>query len=158
MDLAHLHLMLNHVPFLGALFAAIVIGWGLLRKNDTLQRFGMVTLVVSALIAIPTYYTGEPAEERIENSPGVEKAYIHEHEEAAEFGIVVISVAGIIGLAALLLASRAPSRLNLLSIICLLAALFAFATVARVANLGGQIRHPELRSGAPLATPAADND
>jgi len=158
MDLAHLHLLLNHVPFLGALFAAIVLAWGLLRKNDSFKRFGMATLVISALIAIPTYYTGEPAEERIEKSPGVEKAYISAHEEAAEFGVVVICVAGIIGLAALLLARRAPSRLNLLSIISLLAALIAFATVARVANMGGQIRHPELRTGAPLAAPAADND
>src|SRR6185436_11780477 len=39
---AHLHLMLNHIPLFGALFAALLIGWGLLRKSEDVLRLGLV--------------------------------------------------------------------------------------------------------------------
>lgn len=155
MDLAHVHLMLNHVPLIGTFTAACVIAWALLRKSDTFKRFGMVVLVISALVTLPTYFTGEPAEERVEHFPGVERAVIHEHEEAGEAGIIVMSIAGTIALAALILTNKRPTTLHRWSIVILLISLFSFSVMSRVAYLGGQVMHPELRG---VASPAAPGD
>lgn len=157
MELAHVHLMLNHVPLLGTFFAACLLLWALVRKNDALKHLGAVILVISALVTIPVYFTGEPAEEKVEHLPGVERSIIHEHEEAGEAGIIVMSVIGAIALVSMVLVRRTPATLTRWSVILLVASLFSFSVMARVAYLGGQVMHPELRSG-PSQQPILDHE
>ena len=83
MNPAHLHLMLNHIPVLGMAFGLALVSLALLRKSEELKRISLGFLIVIALLAIPAYLTGEPAEELVENLPGVSKSSIEQHEEAA---------------------------------------------------------------------------
>lgn len=50
MNAAHLHLALNHLPVIGSLFSALLLGWALLRSAYELKRaaLGAVVLVAFA--------------------------------------------------------------------------------------------------------------
>ena len=49
MNQAHWHLIINHVPVLGSLFAAVLLGAGMLGKNTTLVRAGLVAVLFMRL-------------------------------------------------------------------------------------------------------------
>ena len=74
MNPAHWHLTLNHIPVLGMAFGLPLVSLALLRKSEELKRISLGFLIVIALLAIPVYLTGEPAEELVENLPGVSKS------------------------------------------------------------------------------------
>ena len=143
MNAAHLHLLLNHAPIFGVLFALVLLGLGRLRASEELSRLGLLSLVVSALAALGAMLTGEPAEEAVEHLAGVTERAIHVHEEAAELAAVATYVGGAIALAALMFFRRRGLGPRLATL-ALVVALAAFGLMARTANLGGQIRHPEI--------------
>ena len=67
MDASHIHLLLNHFPILGTLIASGILLWGIYQKNHAIKMLAAALLVAMALIAIPVYLTGEPAEETFEH-------------------------------------------------------------------------------------------
>jgi len=147
MNPAHLHLVVNHVPVFGAIFAALLIGWGLLRKSEEVLRLG---LIVAVLIGIATWgvqLTGEPAEHALSGTQGFQRRLAHAHEEAAQLSTIVIGVSAVLALVTLLLMRRRRGAARGLAIVTLLAALAGFGLVSRAALLGGEISHPEARPG-----------
>jgi hypothetical protein len=163
MDLSplHLHLMLNHLPVLGPVFVAVVLGWGFARRSRASVRFGLWLTVLLALATIPVELTGEPAEEQLRRfDPRVERRVIHEHEESGERGFYAILATGAVAALALW-ATRRPrgahgaeprGPLPLVVLGCLLV---SFALFAYAALLGGRIRHTELRAPSTVVPPAA---
>ncbi|RSK47133.1 hypothetical protein [Hymenobacter rigui] len=141
MNEAHLHLLLNHTPILGSLFGLLLLAAGLFKVNQTLTQTGLVTLLVAALLCLPTQLTGEGAEEVVERIPGITHQLIHAHEEAAELGFWAIELTGVVALLGLLVKSRART----FTLLALLGAVLSFGLLARAGNLGGQIRHSEIR-------------
>lgn len=155
MNSAHLHLMLNHFPVVGLVFALALLGWGALRKNPSLAKAGFVALVVAALLAIPTFLTGEPAEKIAEPLPGVSHSIIEEHEDIAKAAFIVTLVAGGAALVGLWL-SRGKAVASWCASSVLLVALVAAGLMAWAANLGGKVRHTEIRGSAPVASAHED--
>jgi uncharacterized membrane protein len=101
--------------------------------------------IIIALLSIPAYLTGEPAEELVENLPGVDKASIEQHEEAAQVAFVGVLILGAATLVGLIFFGLGKSVPNSLSVIVLVLSLIVFVLMARTANLGGSIRHTEIR-------------
>ena len=156
MNLPHLHLMLNHVPVLGTLFGLVLLAWGLWRQNLSLQRAALVTFVAAALIAIPVFFTGEPAEDAVERLAGVADNAIDAHEDAALVSLIAIELLGALGLAGLLLArSRYSPRMVIRG--ALAVAIVTAGLMAWTANLGGRIRHTELQAAGTKA-PAREHE
>jgi uncharacterized membrane protein len=145
MDAAHLHLALNHAPLFGVLFAILGLAWAFARQNDGVARASLALLVLAGLLVVPTYLTGEEAEEVIEERVGASEVAIEAHEDAALGGAIAV---GVVGLAALIVLvgfrSRNVPRAATATVLVL--ALAAAAWIGYVANLGGQISHPEIRS------------
>lgn len=156
MNTAHLHLMLNHLPVLGTGFGLLLLVAGLLRKSEDLKRASLATFVLSALLAVPVFLTGEPASDVVERLPGVSEALIEAHEVAAKLSLVIIEVAGMGALAALLILRWKPkyARWSLPGVLAL--SLLAGGSLLHTANLGGQIRHSEIRGTAALAAGSAN--
>jgi uncharacterized membrane protein len=151
MNWAHVHLLLNHVPVIGVAFGFFLLLLGVVRKSDELKRASLVVFVVVGALAVPTYLTGEPAEKIVRDLPGVSRALIEQHEDAAMFALISAGVLGLFSLG-ILLYFRAPKALPAWSTVAVLAISFWTCTVmARTAYLGGQIRHSEIRSGSPRA-------
>jgi len=146
MDLAHVHLMLNHVPVLGVMFGLAVGAIGFVLRSKPVIRVGLGMLVASAVVAVPVYLTGDTAEELVEGLPGVSEAVAHQHESAASVSIVLIAISGLLALVTLLFVrTRTISLASYLTFCTLLVTLFAAGSLAWTANLGGQIRHTEIR-------------
>lgn len=142
---AHLHLMLNHIPLFGALFASLLIGWGLLRKSEDVLRLGLALAFVVGIATWGVMLTGEPAEEIVERMADVSRRTIHAHEEASEWATYVLAAAGVVSLLALWMVRKRRQAGRGLSILALVISLVGLAAVSRAALLGGEIRHPEAR-------------
>ncbi len=145
MNGAHLHLMINHVPIIGLALCLALLLAGQWRKNPELLRAGLVALVIVALISIPVYLSGEPAEEIIEELPGMSDDLIHAHEDAAIWAFIGLEVLGALALLGLM-AFRAPKQLPAWFVPTIFAlALLTTVWVGWVSALGGRIVHPESR-------------
>ncbi len=151
---AHLHLILNHAPLIGFGFGVLLLVISHLWKSKDLLRGAQIVLFVSALLTIPVYLSGEPAEEIVEQMPGMNDAIIHEHEDAALWGMISVQLTGLLALAGLIFSRGNRVPLKPLAIANLVVALWAIAVLVRVNNLGGQIHHPEIRSGFVAQTEA----
>ena len=143
MNEAHLHLILTHLPVLGVPFGIALLVASLRRLDPTLQRAGLIVLLLAGVGAGLAYLTGEPAEEALESLAIRPGETIEAHEEAALFGLLAT---GALALAALLgwwRARRSPLGRSTLTAL-ILAGVLVTGSLAWVANLGGQIRHPEV--------------
>ena len=147
MSWGHLHLLLNHVPVIGTLLGLMLLLVAFGRKSEELKKVTLGLFVLIALVAVPVYLTGEPAEEMVEDIPGISKAVIDRHEDAALFSLIAVEVAGIIALAGLLLFRIKKGLGNLLAIVTLAFSMVTGGLLAWTSNLGGQIRHTEINSG-----------
>lgn len=148
-----IHLALNHVPVVGFAGVLAILMWGILRRSDEVQRVGLAACVAVALITIPVYLSGEPAEEVAEHLPGVTDQVIEEHEEAAKYAFVASCVCGAAALLGMIV-WRAPEKRAFAVRATLVLCLAAATMIGRTAMLGGQIRHTEVRDGAAAQVPA----
>ena len=156
MNPTHLHLLLNHAPVFGTIFGLALLAFALWRKSEELKNTALGVFVVFTLLAVPVYLTGEPAEHAVKLLPGISKPIIEKHEDAAAIAFTGIVVLGVVALAGLLLFRRTKIMPVWFSLIMLAAALIVGGLMAWTANLGGQIRHPEIRPG--YIQPAASAD
>jgi hypothetical protein len=144
MSLVHLHLLMNHIPVIGALFVVALLATALLRRDGLIARTALSTSAILGVVAIAVYFTGEPAEEAVEHLPGVSKSAIEQHEEMALVATVMIAACGALALGALMMfrGRRMPQWVVVSSFVGMLA---VAGVMGWTANLGGQIRHTELR-------------
>ena len=164
MSWAHLHLALNHVPVIGLPIVLLLLAWAIVRRSPELTKASFGLLVLLAIVTITVQLTGEPAEELVEGLPGVLESMVERHEEAAvlgTFGMVAVGVIALIGLwrlrAGRILARWYPSAV-------LVAGVIVAGMMSWIANLGGQIRHSEIRvdrgaaieAGAPVSESPAE--
>ena len=160
MNLAHVHLLLNHFPTIGFGIGLALFLVALFAKNEELKRTGLVVFFLIATLAIPTYISGNMAVEGLCTGPegacpdGVSIAAIREHEDAALWGFAFMELTGFVawlGLWQFRLLARAP-RWNVAAV--LLLSVMTFGVMARASNLGGEIRHTEILSAPPVASDA----
>jgi hypothetical protein len=152
MNGAHLHLLINHVPVLGTLFGLALLAFGLGKRGDELQKAAFGTFVIVALAAVATYLTGEPAEDFIKGLPGVSRPLISRHDDAAGIALGGAIALGVLALGGLIWFRGGRPIRSWFSTLALAAAVLVTGLMAWTANLGGQIRHPEIRPNALPAT------
>lgn len=156
-DLAYVHVVLNHVPIIGFAGGILLLASALVARSRDLAVAGLVALVLVALVSLPVYFTGEHAEERVEHLAGVSHDDIEEHEDAAWFAIVFIEIVGAAALVALIITRRRVELSRGILTAILLLSLFTSTVIARTAYLGGKIRHTEFSSGAAAADEEAED-
>ncbi|MCS6918752.1 MAG: hypothetical protein NZM28_03190 [Fimbriimonadales bacterium] len=147
MNGAQLHLMLNHLPVMGALFCLLLLGWGLIRRSAEIQKVALVAVLLTGLSSVPVYLTGEPAEHVVEDMTGVDKAALEEHESMGKLALwcgVGLAVAAAVALG---VGTRNPNGLVTGAAIVWLVNALVFGVMGYTAHIGGQIRHPEIKSG-----------
>lgn len=150
MNWAYVHLILNHIPVLGTIFGLALLAWAILRRNGSLQRVALGTFVLVAIAALPVFFTGEPSEHAVEHLAGTAEPAIKAHEAAALAALIAVEILGVMSLGALwLFRGRMFSRTLVAAE--LVVALVTAGLMAQAANLGGKIRHEELR-GAGVQT------
>jgi hypothetical protein len=146
MNWAHVHLMINHFPVIGLFGAIALLGYSLARKSEELKRVCFGLFVLLALITLAVFFTGQAAEDTVKKLPNVTEAFIGRHEEMAELALVLMETLGLAALAGLLFLRVSGAIPKWIVVIVLLLSLVTAAVVGLTANLGGEIRHTEIRS------------
>ncbi len=157
MEPVHIHLLLNHVPILGSIVGLLLLLYAVIRSSDEVLRIAFIALVLTAVVAIPVFLTGEPAEEVVERLPGVSEALIEQHEDAAKFALWTSIVTGVAAFVALFFSSKLRSAGKYLTWTVMVLSLITAITMGRAGNLGGQVRHTEIRAAGAQNPVQPDN-
>lgn len=155
-NIAHLHLLLNHVPTV-----ATIVGLGLLllafvRRDSHLTWASFELFFIIALATLPVYLSGAAAEGQIQGVAGVSGPAIELHGDSALLAFLSMEITGLaawLGLWQFRRASR-PSRPTLGAV--LLLSIVTIVLMTQAATLGGEIRHPEIRAEQEVADESAD--
>jgi hypothetical protein len=157
-NLAHLHLLLNHVPTVGAVVALGLLIVAFVRRNEPLQHAGLEVLFVIAVLTMPVYMSGVAAHQTLRDEPGLSAQAISVHQDAALAGFTVTEFAGFVAWIALWQVRRRGRAARGLVAAVTLLSILGLGLMARAATLGGEIRHPEIRSDLAAGAPAAADD
>ena len=148
----HIHLLLNHVPTIGFGIAMGLLIGALVSRSDDLKKAALTVLVAVALLTLPTYLTGNAAEESIRNLPGVSRTLIATHEGAALVAFIFMEITGAVAWLALWQFHR-RSRMTTRTLgTVLVLAVITMGLVTRAANVGGEIRHTEIQLAVETTT------
>ena len=145
MNLAHLHLVLNHAPTIGFAVGLALFGLSLVRQSEDLRGASFLIFFGFALIGIPAYLSGDAAYFILRNTGEVSEGLVAAHRNAALLALIAMEITGLVAWLALWRARR--WQLPALMVLSLI----SFVLVARAATIGGQIRHPEILAEGALA-------
>ena len=160
MDPTHLHLLLNHCPTIGFGVGIGLFLVALVARSSDLKQAGLVVFVAVALISLPTYATGNAAQQTLQdrgditdetNEGMVTLSLIETHEGAALLALGFMELTGALAWLALWKFRRTATLSSGMSGTLVVLSLITMALMAQAANLGGLINHPEIR-GAEEAT------
>ena len=146
MNWAHIHLAVNHVPVILVPVAVALLAFAVVRKSADVSTVSLGLFVIAAVFGGGVFLTGEPAEEVVEDLPGISESAIETHEEAAEAAALTTGLAGLLAVAAIVVGRGRQAPIWLLGT-TLVVGLGAAGMMAGAANLGGRIHHPEILSG-----------
>lgn len=106
------------------------------------MRVGLWLIVISGLLILPAYLTGEPAEKVAKKFGGFSRDLMHTHEHAAIYALWSAIAAAATAAGALFLARAGEvPRFALVAVIAV--TLGSLGSLLWTAKLGGEIRHPE---------------
>ena len=147
MNLIHLHILLNHFPTIGTIIALGLFVCALWRKHDDLKRVSLAIFFLIAVIAFPTYMSGNAAQELIVGRPEVSNALIEAHEDAALLAFILMEITGVGAWWGLWQYRRKSAPAGWIMSAVLILSIGTFVLMARAATMGGEIRHTEIQSG-----------
>lgn len=145
MNAAHFHLLINHLPVTGVAFGFVMLVIGMIRRNDTLRATSLVLFILAGLIAVPTYLSGEPAREVVEDL--VSFRAVGRHADAAWIALLATEALALVSVASWIVRRR-PALWHRFLVVSLALSAIATGLMIRTANLGGQVRHTEIGNQA----------
>jgi uncharacterized membrane protein len=142
---AHVHLMINHIPVIGLMGILLLLIYALVRRSDEVKMVSFGALVLIALMTIAVFFTGQAAEDMVKKIPGVAESDIGRHEEAADVSLTCVEASGALALVGFILRRRRGSIPKWYVLAVLVVSIISAVIVLYTANLGGEIRHTEIR-------------
>lgn len=151
MNDAHLHLAVNHFPLVGLVIGILILILGYLLKSRQVKPTALGIFIFSALAAIVANYTGEGAEEIVENIPGIGEAYIETHSDYSEQFLTLMLILGGASLVTLFMGIKKWEIAKFGYILVIILAIASSISAKYVGTSGGEIRHTEIRKSATTA-------
>ncbi len=147
----YIHLLLNHLPVVGVLAGIPILLIGLLRNKSILTETALWIFLMSAVITVPVYFSGDNSEHEVEEYALVSEHELEEHEDWGKRSLWLGGALGILSLLGLFQINRNPGQANKL-----IWSIFVFSLLTMVSHgitsmEGGKIRRPELRNEDPKA-------
>ena len=146
MNSAHLHLVLNHFPVIGTMITLFILGIGIMKKSDDVKKVAMLVLILTSLVTIPVYLTGDKAQEKIEGAyEDVDESFIDAHEDFALYSFIAMDIVGAIAILSMFLFKKPKELTNSFAMIMFVLLLIVNGMMGYTSHLGGKIHHPEMR-------------
>jgi hypothetical protein len=153
-NLPHLHLLLNHVPTVGSAVALGLLVMALVRRDEGLKHAALEVFFAVAVLTLPAYLSGAVAHDALRDRPDISDTAMRVHQDAAFIGFAATELTGFVAWIALWQRRRRPRSAPALVAGVALLAVLALVIMGRAATLGGEIRHPEIRTAAAAAAGA----
>jgi uncharacterized membrane protein len=147
MSAAHAHLLLNHIPILGTLFGLLLLLYALVRGNDDIKKASFGVFVITSLITIPAFLSGLGAAAIVHDLTSGSEIIIEQHRQAALIMLVAVVLLGVVALLSLWLSRHSPNIRGWIVAAALALAVISAGLGMWAGNLGGQVRHTEVRAG-----------
>jgi uncharacterized membrane protein len=143
----HVHMILNHVPTVGFVFAIAFFVIALVTNNDPMKRGSLVLFVICAVVGVPTYVTGTATMWALTQPPipEISKAVINAHRDMALWTLFGLAFTG--GAAWIeLWRYRHFGRFSGQSLtLVMIFAVVTLGIMTETGHRGGLINHPEIR-------------
>lgn len=146
MNMAHIHIILNHIPILGTGFVTLTFLIALIFRNVFLQKLSLWFLALAALFTAAAYLTGDGAAHVLESFTHVSTSLVHDHESMARISLIIMFFTGVIALFGIVFYTHKPALPRYLQILVMAILVINTAVLIYVGYLGGLINHPEIRS------------
>lgn len=150
----HLHVAVNHLPLVGIAATCVPLIYALVRRERHTLRVGFLMCVIFGASVAAAMFTGDAAQDEIQHGGQLDslldaqgREWLHVHEDRADTGAIVLYTTGMSGLVGLLVLGMYPKRALWVGMVSLILCIVSVATMIWVADAGGNIRHPEFRSG-----------
>ncbi|HEY7299368.1 MAG TPA: DUF2231 domain-containing protein [Xanthobacteraceae bacterium] len=143
---SHVHMILNHFPTVGFVFALGFYIVALIKDSVVMKRASLVLIVICAILTVPTYVTGNASMWALTDPPvqGVSKAVINAHRDMALWTLFAMAFTGVAAWIELF-RFRYRGRFTNGSLYLILGfAIVALLVMAETGHRGGQINHPEI--------------
>jgi uncharacterized membrane protein len=144
---SHVHIILNHLPTVGFVFALVLYISALLLNNVVMKRSSLVLFVICAILGVPTFVTGNASMWALTDPPvtGISKAVINAHRDFALYSLFCLAFTGVTSWIALW-RFRHLGRFSSRSLtVILIFAVITLGVLAETGHRGGQINHSEIR-------------
>jgi uncharacterized membrane protein len=144
---SHVHMILNHAPTVGFVFALTFYISALVMNNDVMKRGSLILFVICSIVGVPTYVTGAASmwALTVPPMPEISQAVINAHRDMALWTLFGLGFTG--GASWIeLWRYRYIGRFSNVSLTLVLAfAIITLCVMAETGHRGGQINHPEIR-------------
>src|SRR5262245_743887 len=151
MNLAHVHIVLNHVPSLGSIAGLLLLAAGIYKKDEALKQFAYGVLVLITMAVLPTYITGAEAQRLVAKNPSYSAGTIQLHQNAAMVTLLTMTAAGLFAWFGMWEDRRRGRSGSVTTMATLISTMAAVAFILVTASIGGKISHPEIRDAADAA-------
>ncbi len=155
MNLAHIHIILNHVPSLGSIAGLLLLAAGIYKKDEALKQFAYGVLVLITMAVLPTYITGAESQRIVDKNPSYSAGMVQLHQNAAMITLLCMTAAGMFAWLGLWEHRRHSRSGPLTTMATLVSTMAAVAAVLVTASIGGKISHLEIREAADAAVTEA---
>src|SRR5262249_54980536 len=151
MNLAHVHIVLNHVPSLGSIAGLLLLAAGIYKKDEAIKHFAYGVLVLISMAVLPTYVTGAEAQRIVDKNPSYSAGMVQMHQNAAMITLLCMTAAGMFAWFGLWEYRRHSRSSSLTTTATMISTMAAVASVLVTALIGGKISHVEIREAADAA-------
>ncbi len=158
MNEAHFHLIVNHLPIVGVLIGLLVLLIGFITNKPQVKVTALGIFVFSAVVSVAAFYTGEGAEDVVENISAISETLMHAHEEYAEFFFTAILILGFVSVVTMFLEVESPKYAKYGFMLALVLSIVSTVLAKYVGTSGGEIRHTEIRTENTLIQIDSQND
>ncbi|HEY6259263.1 MAG TPA: DUF2231 domain-containing protein [Xanthobacteraceae bacterium] len=144
---SHVHMILNHFPTVGFVFALAFYVVALALNNVVMKRSSLLLFVICAILGVPTFVTGNASMWALTDPvvPGISKAVINAHRDFALYTLFGLAFTGVTAWIELWRFRQLGRFSNRSLFAVLLFAIITLGIMAETGHRGGQINHPEIR-------------
>jgi uncharacterized membrane protein len=144
---SHVHMILNHFPTVGFVFALVFYISALVLDNVVMKRSSLVLFVICAILGVPTFVTGNASMWALTDPPvtGISKAVINAHRDFALYSLFGLAFTGVTAWVALWRFRHLGRFSNRSLTVILIFAIITLGVLAETGHRGGQINHSEIR-------------
>lgn len=139
MDPTRIHIFLNYIPLIGMALGIAMLLYGMWRSGREVSRNGLWLFVVTALLTLAVYATGEIAGKGAGLMAGPPWTNIVAHRASALPTFFAIELTGVFALVGLIRMIRGTGVARWNALVVLILAIASFALAARTTHIGRQI-------------------